>query len=244
VQVPRIGVQHEHLLGRRLHDTRVAVTHVGHVVVCVQVSPSGVVVEVLHPAAYDLDRLSICHGQVRPDDTAARLERFLRRLAAHLAKGRLHVVHVQRGERRKRPPDRALADTQIGVAGTLCLLPGGDTDTGAQAQQHQPEQRGELLVIERTDLLVAAYDRHRGIERIGLAEDGVGNGDGEVGDRVGVHDIAEIDDSGDLPIDKDVVVVWIVMRRRAAKAGESGAVALRDPARDVLHQSAQRGVGD
>ena len=93
-----------------------------------------------------------------------------------------------------------------------------------------PNSDADLVVVERPELLVAAHDGDGGGQRIGLAEDGVGDGDREIGDRVGVDDVAEVEDAGDLPSDSDqhVVVVGIVVHGGAAQARRIAA-----PSRDV-----------
>ena len=59
MQVARIGVQHRHLLLPRSHHTRVTVPHVAHVVDRVKVGATVLIVQVLHPAAHNLERLAI-----------------------------------------------------------------------------------------------------------------------------------------------------------------------------------------
>ena len=60
---------------------------------------------------------------------------------------------------RQRASDRSLTDAEIFVVGLLPLLVGGDARAHAESQQREPEQRGQLVVVERAALAVAAHHR-------------------------------------------------------------------------------------
>ena len=71
MQIPRVGVENPHLTSPRFDDAWMAVAHVGHVVVGVEEDPSGLIVERLHPAADDLERLAVPEAQVSSKAAAA-----------------------------------------------------------------------------------------------------------------------------------------------------------------------------
>jgi hypothetical protein len=124
-------------------------------------------------------------------------------------------------------------------------LPGRDAHARAQPQENESEERGDLVIPQRPLVLVAAHDTDGGRERVGLAEDGVGDGDREIGNRVGVDDVAEVEDPDDTRIRyQDVVVVRIVVHDRPRQRLDARTV----PEVDLLDQAdderAQRFVLD
>ncbi len=264
VQIPGVGVEQQHLFDAGPHDARMAVPDVRHVVVRVEIAPSRMVVEVLHPAADGLDGLSICHRQVGADDPPARRERIFRRLSARLPQRRFHRRRIERGQRGQGVAYRTLADRQVGVVRALFLLSRRDRDARAQPQQHEAEDRSDLVVVQGTDRLVAAHDRDGCRQRIGLAQHGVGDRDREIRDRIGVDDVAEVENSRHPPPkggshgskwgnlvasafrrkirDEDVVVVGIVVHRGPAQSGEPGGVAPLDPIGELRDERAHRRV--
>ena len=59
MQVARIGVEYRHLLLSCLDYTWVAMANMSDVVDRVQVGPPVLVIQVLHPSSYDVERLLI-----------------------------------------------------------------------------------------------------------------------------------------------------------------------------------------
>ncbi len=59
MQIARVRVEQSHLLLPGFDDTRVAVPDMADVVDAIQISPPIFVVEVLHPAAHDLERVTV-----------------------------------------------------------------------------------------------------------------------------------------------------------------------------------------
>ena len=80
VQIARIGVKKRHLLGCRSDNFGMAVADVRHIVVGVEVASAGMVEEILHHPAHDMQRLTIAQGQSRTDQSAAGGEQRLRRV--------------------------------------------------------------------------------------------------------------------------------------------------------------------
>ena len=71
MQITRVGVEERRLLLDGLDDTGVAVTDMRYIVVQIDVRATGVVVQVLHPAANDLERLFVRDAQIVTEDAAA-----------------------------------------------------------------------------------------------------------------------------------------------------------------------------
>ena len=76
VQVPRVGVEEGQLLLRGADDARVGVAHERDVVVRVEVGAPGLVVEVLRPAAHDLERPAVRDREVAPEEAPSRGQRL------------------------------------------------------------------------------------------------------------------------------------------------------------------------
>ena len=72
MQVARVGVERAHLLLRGIDDARVAVADVRHVVVAVEIAAAGLVEQVLHRAADDVDGPAVAEADVAADRTPAR----------------------------------------------------------------------------------------------------------------------------------------------------------------------------
>ena len=64
MQITRVGVEQRELRLRGLDHPGVAVPDERHVVVNVEVRPAGFVVQILHPAAHDLQRMLIRDTQI------------------------------------------------------------------------------------------------------------------------------------------------------------------------------------
>src|SRR5215469_4649391 len=89
-----------------------AVANQGNIVVNVKKSPAGFIVEILPPAAHDLQRLVVTDAEVSSEQSAAHFERlFFRRLAE------IFYRHDQPRVWRQTFPDLAL--TRVGNAGKI-----------------------------------------------------------------------------------------------------------------------------
>ena len=71
MQIARVGVEEGHLLLDGPHDAGVAVADEGDVVVGVEIGPARLVVEILHPAAHDLERLAVGDAEVAAEELPA-----------------------------------------------------------------------------------------------------------------------------------------------------------------------------
>src|SRR6266404_1783283 len=64
VKVARIRIDHGHLSLSGFNYARVTMAHVGHIVVSIEILSIFLVIEVLHRAAYDLDRIVVGDTQI------------------------------------------------------------------------------------------------------------------------------------------------------------------------------------
>ena len=125
------------------------------------------------------------------------------------------------------------------------MLPCRHAHARAQSQQHQPEHRRHFVVIQCPHRLIAADDGQSGGERIRFAEDRIRDRDCEIGDGVGVDDVAEVENTGHLPVrNEHVVVVRVVVHCRAAQAREARGIVCLDPTRQTADECAHRGIFD
>ena len=108
VQIARVRVQHAHLRRAGLHDARMTVADVRHVVVRVDVASALVVVQVLLPAAHDLHRIAVRDAQIAADRARARRERLLSSSAASRESARAGTRAMQVRIGTERRPRRAL----------------------------------------------------------------------------------------------------------------------------------------
>ena len=67
LKIPRVGVENLHLLLRGLHDGGMTMAHVTHVVDGVEILPLIFIVQVLHNAPHDIERLFVRDAQGRSD---------------------------------------------------------------------------------------------------------------------------------------------------------------------------------
>ena len=223
VQVARVRVEHAHLLRRRLHDAGMRVAHVRDVVVRVEVSTARVVVQILHPAAHDFQRLAIPEPHVRsneppPLSQQGGREPFaeLATLLADSAKAPDPISDDMRIAQSAGAAKTASADGGgiAASAGSVRRIASWLTDRyGHQAvaaadprrrtRSHRPQQdqaraaTRSLVVQQRIGLLVSADHRLGHAPRIGLVEHGIGDRDREIRDREAVDQIAEIDQARD-----------------------------------------------
>jgi hypothetical protein len=107
--VTRVRVEQRHLPGAGFHDGRMTVPDMRHIVVRIEQAPAGTVVQVLHPAAHGMKRITVGQAQVGPD--VGGTHRFRRPSAS-----RESVA----GGRRVTDRSRDQTQNEIGV-GTQCL---------------------------------------------------------------------------------------------------------------------------
>ena len=259
VQVARVRVKDEHLLGRGADDARMAVTDVRNVVVGIEVLASALVVEILHPAADDLHRRPIGDGKVGTDDSTPRCECLFGRAPAGATECRRDRRRIERREARQRRGDRPLAYTEVRLVRTLALLTRCDAHAHAEAQQNQSEQRIDLVLFEWTAALITPNDGDGGVKGIVFAQHGVSHRDGEVRDHVRMDDVAEIEDAGDLragaadvlvasgfsrKIHEHIEIIRIVVHDRAPQAPEPRRVVPLDALQQAGDERARHRIGD
>jgi hypothetical protein len=89
--------------------------------------------------------------------------------------------------------DGRLADAQVIVSGLAGLLLGGNAGAHAQTHRSETKKRAELVFREWVRGVIAIDDPGSARQRVGFVEYGVGDGNRQVADCVGIHHIAEID---------------------------------------------------
>src|SRR6266498_5590361 len=98
-----------------------AMPHMGHVVVCVRVLSPFIVIEILHPAADDLDRVFVGNTQIATEKsfTCGQCVGFVgnRRESTGETKGCRGQTRVNRCESRQTVSYRSLADLQVLIVG-------------------------------------------------------------------------------------------------------------------------------
>ena len=157
MQIPRVGVEHEHLLGRRADDARMAVTDVRHIVVGVEVATAGAG---RRDTASSRARSSQAGGRRprrwRPMTRRRGGERVLRRPAARTAGTPLRLVEPIAASRGSVRAIGAWLIARYGSSGRWRCWRAAMHTLAHSAQQHQSEQRRDLVVVERAPPGVAA----------------------------------------------------------------------------------------
>ena len=115
-------------------DFRMTMTDMRDVVVSVEITPALIVVEILHRAAHDVQRLLIRDAQIPPEQSL---------LALPISDSIRVFIRVNPWQILL---DRSLADPQVLILRLLSLLIRGQTNTHRQSQKHQRPQRFELLI--------------------------------------------------------------------------------------------------
>ncbi len=125
-------------------------------------------------------------------------------------------------------PGRLLGNQQVIIVRRQTTLVGAVTDAGAQAHADQVEKHGQFRLDQGKGAVVAGDYPAGRRQGVGFAHEGVGAGDGQFVDRVGMDHVPEIDDSADpvAPVavwrDQHVVVVAVVVDHAGAKGGQPG----------------------
>ena len=158
-QIARIGIEQRHLVGGGLDHPRMAVAHVRHIVDAIEIRAAAGIVEILPPAADDVQRLAIRDAERRPEMLRRPPHEpggSRRRRAEDLV--RANPRAARRASRAASTPARLLKSSGIRSAGRLGGLPRAvahATSRGACAAS----------VIERVDLGVAISGRTRDTRR-------------------------------------------------------------------------------
>ncbi len=101
---------------------------------------------------------------------------------------RMHGAHL-----RQRVPRRRFADQQVGVLRLGDAPVRREADARAEPDRAERPERRELGLREASGLVVAGGDLASGGDGIWLSEDCVGDRHGELGDRPGLHHVAEVE---------------------------------------------------
>jgi hypothetical protein len=147
--------------------------------------------------------------------------------AASVAESVLREARMNIGEALEGDPRRSFADRDVGISGDERFAVRGVDDTDGEARCQEWKERGDFLFGERMDTVIAGKDGGGSGERIVVAEDRVGGGDGGLGDGDGLVHVAKVDDGKNLPRmrpwrgDESVVVVGITVDDAATKVRDA-----------------------
>src|SRR5579863_4704181 len=95
-------------------------------------------------------------------------------------------------------PGRCFAYRNVRIAGLHGLAMRGVRDADRQARTDERIKNGDFGFLQRKRAVVTGDERAGGLQRIVLAENGVGRGDGRLGNGEAVVHVAEVDDAGNL----------------------------------------------
>jgi hypothetical protein len=165
--------------------------------------------------------------------------------SARVAEHRFGDTKGNGGERGERAADRWLSDGEVGVVGTLALLVGGDAGAGAEPDGGQTEDRGELGLGERQCVVPPAHNFARLDKRVLRCRHHVRDGNGEIGDRVRVDDVPEVDDARDaLVVDEHVVIVEVSVHHGFRQTREQRSRVRVERGDDAIDRGSDLGVVD
>ena len=102
----------------------------------------------------------------------------------------MHVAHA-----RERLPGRRLADQEVRVVGLGGAAVRRQADAGAETERGERPEDLDLRRRKGPGRVVAGGDALGGRERVGLAEDRVGDRDRELADGPGLDHVAEVEES-------------------------------------------------
>jgi hypothetical protein len=131
------------------------------------------------------------------------------------------------GEALEGGPRRSFGDGDVGIARDERLAVRGVDDTDSEARGQEGKKRGDFFFGERMDAVISGEDGGGSRERIVVAEDRVGGGDGRLGDGDGLVHVAKIDDGKNLARmrprrgDESVMVVGITVDDAATKVRDA-----------------------
>ncbi len=123
--------------------------------------------------------------------------------------------------------DRCLADAQIRIVGSLPLLIGRNADTGAKTHAHHTEKNANFIRCQRPFAMIAPDHVSRRSQGVGLFENGVGHGNGQIPHGIAENHITKIDDADHMlvavgeilaPADDDVKIIGVVVDDASGEA--------------------------
>ncbi len=147
--------------------------------------------------------------------------------AASVAESVLREARMNFGEALEGGPRRSFGDGDVGIARDERLAVRGVDDTDSEARGQEGKKRGDFFFGERMDAVISGEDGGGSRERIVVAKDRVGSGDGRLGDGDGLVHVAKIDDGKNLARmrprrgDESVVVVGITVDDAATKVRDA-----------------------
>ena len=108
----------------------------------------------------------------------------IRGQATSLAKGGFGKSRMDLQQLLQGALDRFLAHTQVGILGSLPLLDRSHADADCQPSACHGKNHGQFILSQRANNMIPFDDTHGSLQRIGLVEHGVGNGDGQTTNRI------------------------------------------------------------
>ena len=143
---------------------------------------------------------------------------------AGMAQDRRGKTPIHHAHAPQQPPGRRLADGQVWIVGGPLLARGRQRHRGHEPHGDKIEEKVHLLLAQRIFGVEPGNQPGRVTDRILGIEDGIGAGDGDLGDQHTVQGVAEVDQSGDAfrlcRIDKHVPVIGVVVDHLRPQCGQ------------------------
>src|SRR5271157_2876660 len=123
-------------------------------------------------------------------------------------------------------------------------------NTYGESRCHKSEKHSEFVAVQRKTPMISGENRACGPDRVLLAENRVGRGDGRLRNGQARVHITKVNNAHDLPglrrnrSDKNVVIVGIAIDDAATKALETGDSLLLEQVQEMLSESAPLGIND
>ena len=142
---------------------------------------------------------------------------------ASVAESVLRETRMNLGEALQGGPRRSFADSNVGIARDERFAVRRVDDADSEARGQEWKKRGDFFFGERMDAVIGGQNGGNSGERIVVAEDGIGGGDGGLSDGDGLVHVAEVDHRNDLARlrpgrrDERVVVVGVAVDDAATK---------------------------
>lgn len=115
------------------------------------------------------------------------------RKAASGAESVMREARMNFAKALKSGPGRSFSDGDVRIARDERFAMRGIDDADGEARSQEGKKRGDFFFGERMDAVISGEDGRSSRERIVVAEDRVGGGDGGLSDGVGFVHVAEID---------------------------------------------------
>jgi len=172
------------------------------------------------------------------------------RKAASGAEGVVRKARMNLGEAVESRPCRCFGDSEVGIAGDERLAMSGVDYTDGKASSQKWKERGDFLLSDRVDAMIGGKDRGGSGERIVVVKDGVGSGDGGLGNREGFVHVTEVADrenqTGLRPRRRNegVVIVGVAVDDATTKVRNPGQGFTFEEVQEIRGEGALLGIFD